>query len=181
MRTRNRVVAVLGTAAALTGGVAGAAAACPPPSAYRPPAVEWVAPVVHANTADGSATVRARYHCSGGNVGTHLYIGVKQGPDVNATDHTSSQYARTFYSTNWNSDGPGLSLNCDGRRHRASFVVKPDPYFWNAEHAPPLGAGPAFVQFCLFDSTNTGEGDPNGFAFDYSMRKVVLTHHHEDD
>jgi hypothetical protein len=118
--------------------------------------------------------VHAKYTCSGGSAGTHLYIGVKQGPQVNATDHTSSQYARTFYSTNWNSDGPGLSLNCDGRSHNASFVLKPDPYFQNAASAPALGRGSAFVQFCMFDSHNTGEDDPTGFAFDYSMAKVVV-------
>jgi len=174
MGTRNRLVAALGAAAALTAGAAGAASASAPSSGYQAPVVEWVAPVVHANAADGSATVHGKYKCSGGNVGTHLYIGVKQGPEVNATDHTSSQYARTFYSTNWNADGPGLSLNCDGRSHNTSFLLKPDPFFWNAEHAPPLGSGPAFVQFCIFDSTNTGDGDENGFAFDYSMRKVVV-------
>ena len=100
------------------------------------------------------------YTCSGGNVGTHLFIGVKQGPEVNATDHTSSQFANTFYSTNWNSDGPGLSLDCNGRQQNATFVVKPDPFFWNAANAPLLSAGTAFIQVCVFDSTNTGEMDP---------------------
>jgi hypothetical protein len=147
-----------------------------PQPAYQPPSVEWVSPVVHALAADGSAVVHGKYRCYGGNVGTHLYIGVKQGPEVNATDHTSSQYARTFYSTNWNADGPGLSLNCDGVSHNASFVVKPDPYFaMGHPDAPKLSTGPAFVQFCLFDSTAVGESDPSrGFAFDYSMRKVVV-------
>ena len=51
--------------------------------------------------------------------------------------------------------------------------MKPDPFFWNAANAPLLSAGTAFIQVCVFDSTNTGEMDPNGFAFDYSMRKVV--------
>lgn len=142
---------------------------------YSPPAVEWVSPVVHANAASGAAVVHAKYRCYGGNEGTHLYIGVKQGPEVNATDHTSSQYARTFYSTNWNADGPGLSLNCDGVSHNTSFVVKPDPYWGGAAGAPALSTGQAFVQFCIFDSTAVGESDlSQGFAFDYSMRKVVL-------
>jgi hypothetical protein len=30
------------------------------------------------------------------------------------------------------------------------------------------------VQFCVFDSTAVGEGSDQGFAFDYSMKKVVL-------
>ena len=48
-----------------------------------------------------------------------------------------------------------------------------DPFFWDAANAPALSAGTAFVQVCVFDSTNQGEADPNGFGFDYSMRKVV--------
>jgi hypothetical protein len=174
MRSRNRIIAAALVTCGLVAGATGIASAARPAAGYQPPVVEWVSPVVHAQAGSNSAVVHGKYHCSGGNVGTHLYIGVKQGPQVNATDHTSSQYAQTFYSTNWNSDGPGLRLICDGRSHNKSFVVKPDPYFWNAEHAPPLKSGKAFVQFCLFDSTNQGENDPNGFAFDYSMRKVVV-------
>ena len=52
-------------------------------------------------------------------------------------------------------------------------MVKPDAFFWNAANAPLLSAGTAFVQVCIFDSTNQGENDLAGFAFDYSMRKVV--------
>jgi hypothetical protein len=170
VHSRIRIVATLLAAAGLVAAATGNASASKPSSAYQPPVVEWVSPVVHA-LANGSAVVHGKYRCSGGNAGTHLYIGVKQGPLVNATDHTSSEFARTFYSTNWNSDGPGLSLICDGRSHNVSFVVKPDAFFWNADNAPPLASGQAFVQFCLFDSTGN---DQTGFAFDYSMRKVVL-------
>jgi hypothetical protein len=172
MRIVNAVAAGLigaGLAAATTSAVA------KPAPAYAPPAVEWVSPVVHANADTGTAVVHAKYRCYGGDEGTHLYIGVKQGPEVNATDHTSSQYAQTFYSTNWNADGPGLSLTCDGASHNTSFVLKPDAWFWNAENAPALSSGEAFVQFCVFDSTAVGEADlSQGFAFDYSMRKVVV-------
>ncbi|HET7026092.1 MAG TPA: hypothetical protein VFI28_00215 [Candidatus Limnocylindrales bacterium] len=169
---RVRVLASIVAASALLVAVAGPVGAAAPSSAYAPPVVNWVQPTVVAHP-DGTATVHVRYTCSGGNVGTHLYIGLKQGPEVNAIDHTSSQYAETFYSTNWNSDGPGLSLNCNGRTQNALFLLKPDPYFWNAANAPLLSAGRAFVQVCIFDNTNTGDTDPNGFAFDYSMRKVV--------
>ena len=169
---RVRFVVSLLAASALIAAFVAPAAAAPPSSAYAPPTVRWVQPTVVAR-ADGTATVHVQYTCFGGNVGTHLYIGVKQGPEVNATDHTSSQYADTFDSTNWNSDGPGLSLNCNGRMQNAMFVVKPDPFFWNAANAPLLSAGTAFVQVCIFDSTNQGEMDPNGFIFDYSMRQVV--------
>lgn len=169
---RFRLIASLLAAFALVAAFVGPAAAAKPSSAYAPPTVQWVQPTVIAH-ADGSATVHVHYTCSGGNVGTHLYIGVKQGPEVNATDHTSSQYADTFYSTNWNADGPGLSLNCNGRMQNAKFLLKPDPYFANAATAPLLSAGTAFVQVCIFDNTNQGDTDPNGFVFDYSMRKVV--------
>ncbi len=169
---RVRFITSLVAATALVVAFVGPAAAAKPSSAYAAPVVNWVQPTVIAH-ADGSATVHVQYTCSGGNVGTHLFIGLKQGPEVNATDHTTSQFANTFYSTNYNSDGPGLSLNCNGTKQNALFLLKPDPYFWNAANAPLLSAGTAFVQVCVFDSTNTGETDPNGFAFDYSMRKVV--------
>lgn len=59
-------------------------------------------------------------------------------------------------------------------KHNQLFVLKPDPYFaMRNPAAPALSDGTAFVQVCIFDSTNTGEMDPNGFAFDYSMRQVV--------
>jgi hypothetical protein len=173
MRARNRIIAATLTAVGLVATSAATAQANKPATSYQDPVVEWVSPVVHAIAADGSAVVHAKYQCSGGNVGTHLFIAVKQGPQVNATDHTSSQYAETFYSTNYNADGPGLSLNCDGRDHNVSFVLRPDPYFWNAANAPALHAGEAFVQFCLFDSTSSEDNPEQGFAFDYSMRKVV--------
>ncbi len=170
---RVRFAVSLLAASALIAAFVGPAAAAAPSTAYAPPTVHWVQPTVVASP-DGWATVHVQYTCFGGNIGTHLFIGVKQGAEINATDHTSSQFADTFYSTNWNSDGPGLSLNCNGRKQNAIFVVKPDAFFWNADNAPLLSAGTAFVQVCIFDSTNQGEMDPNGFGFDYSMRKVVV-------
>src|SRR5262249_30378269 len=138
------------------------------------PVVNWIQPTVIAN-ADGTATVHAHYTCFGGNAGTHLFIAVKQGPEINATDHTSSDFAVTFYSTNWNADGPGDSLNCNGRQQNALFTLAPAPYWAHAgDNPPPLAAGPAFVQFCLFDSTSSEDDLSHGFAFDYSMRPVVL-------
>ena len=150
-------------------------AAAKPASGYQTPVVDKVNPVVVADPSGAvSAVVHASYTCFGGGP-THLYIGVKQGPLVNTTDHSTSDFSDTFFSTNWNSDGPGLSLSCDGKKHNQTFLVKPDPFF-ALRHpvTPPLHAGTALVQFCMFDSTNTGENDPGGFAFDYSMKKVVL-------
>jgi hypothetical protein len=168
---RRTSAATLLAAAALLAVTAGPVAAARPTSGYHNPVVDWVQPTVTAR-ADGTATVHAQYTCYGGNERTHVYIGVKQGPLVNATNHTSSQYAETFYSTNWNADSGPNALHCDGHKHNQTFVVKPDA-FWNAANAPLLSSGRAFVQFCVFDSHNQGEMDPTGFAFDYSMRKVV--------
>ena len=169
---RFKAPAALLAAAGLAAIAAAPVAAARPTTAYSAPVVQWVQPTVVAR-ADGTATVHVQYTCWGGDAGTHVYIGVKQGPEVNATDHTSSQFARTFYSTNWNSDSGSNALTCDGHKQNQIFTVKPDPFFWNAADAPLLSKGEAFIQVCIFDSTNTGEMDPNGFAFDYSMRKVV--------
>jgi hypothetical protein len=150
------------------------AAAARPSSAYQQPVVNWVQKNVVVRD-NGTAVVHVKYTCSGGSAGTHVYIGVKQGPEVNATDHTSSQYAETFYSTNWNPDSGVNALVCNGRIHNQLFQLHPDPFFaFSHPDAPALSDGIAFVQVCIFDSTNTGETDPNGFAFDYSMRRVVV-------
>jgi hypothetical protein len=173
MRPRTRIAGVALAGAALVAAMTGTATAAKPTPQYANPVVNWIQPTVVAHQ-DGTATVHAHYTCWGGNVGTHLFIAVKQGPQINATDHTSSEFAVTFYSTNWNSDGPGLSLNCTGEQQNALFELQPDPYWAHAgDNPPPLAAGPAFVQFCLFDSTSS-ENSEQGFAFDYSMRKVVV-------
>ncbi len=173
MRLKATAASLL-AAAGLIALTAAPVAAAKPSSGYQQPVVNWVQPTVVVQD-DGTAVVHVQYTCYGGNAGTHVYIGVKQGPDVNATDHTSSQYAQTFYSTNWNPDSGVNALVCDGSKHNQLFELQPDPYFaFGHPDAPALGKGQAFVQVCIFDSTNTGEMDPNGFAFDYSMRKVVV-------
>jgi len=174
MRRTTTLVFALLASAGLFLAVAGTASAKPPSGGYQNPVVRWVQPTVIAHP-DGTATVHAHYTCWGGNEGTHLFIAVKQGPEIDAVDHTSSDFAVTFYSTNWNSDGPGLSLNCNGRQQNGRFELQPDPYWAHAgDNPPPLAAGRAFVQFCLFDSTSSENDLSHGFAFDYSMRKVVL-------
>jgi hypothetical protein len=143
---------------------------------YQPPQVFNVAPIVPAS--NGTATVTATYQCFGGDGGgSHLYIGVKQGPGVNTTNHSTSASSTTFYSTNWNFDsGPGLTATCDGTVRTDSFVVMDDPFWAHVGEAPALHTGAALVQFCLFDSTNSGEeGDETGFAWKYSMRGVLAS------
>jgi hypothetical protein len=112
---RLKLPAALFAAAALGAIAVSPVAAARPTGAYQQPVVNWVQPTVIAN-ADGTATVHVQYTCYGGNAGTHVYIGVKQGPQVNATTNTSSEFAQTFYSTNWNPDMGGNALTCNGHK-----------------------------------------------------------------
>jgi hypothetical protein len=181
MPSRTRIwaatIAAAGLVAAGVGAPAASAASTATTTAasatYRAPVVSWVAPIVLA-VRNHTAVVWASYRCSGGNAGTHLFIGLKQGALVDTDEHSTSQYADTFYSTNYNSDGPGLSVTCNGRQQVQRFVLRPDPY-WAGAEGPlvPFHRGRALVQFCLFDSTNTGEDDLSGFAFNYSMKRVL--------
>ena len=81
--------AALLAAAGLVALTAAPVAAARPSSAYQQPVVNWVQPTVVVRD-EGTTVVHDKYTCYGGNAGTHVYIGVKQGPEVNATDHTSS-------------------------------------------------------------------------------------------
>lgn len=173
---RLRAVAAASASAVVIG--AGAVGALPAHAdTYQPPEVFRIAPIVHAS--DGTATVTATYRCYGGDGGgAHLFIAVKQGPKVNAQNHTSSAWATTFYSTNFNyfiSDR-GLLPTCDGTIRTDTYVVMDDPFWAHAGSAPALRTGAAFVQFCLFDSTNSGaDDDLTGFAFKYQMRGVLAS------
>ena len=169
--------AVLASSALVVGALATATPAHAD-DAYQPPQVFSIAPIVHAS-ADGTATVTATYQCFGGeDGGAHLFIAVKQGPKVNAQNHTTSAWSRTFYSTNFNYflTDRGLLPTCDGTVRTDTFTVMDDPFWAHAGSAPALRTGAAFVQFCLFDSTNSGEeGDLTGFAFKYQMRGVLAS------
>ena len=66
----------------------------------------------------GPTTLKVTYTCTTTDTpANHLFVAVKQGPKVNTTDHSSSHYAKTFYSTNWMSDEGPNALNCDGMEH----------------------------------------------------------------
>jgi hypothetical protein len=146
------------------------------PATYNQPVVESVAATVIASSANGGfALVQARYRCWGGDVGTHLFIAVKQGPDISPESPSSTLTTTAFYSTNWNTDGPSLSLHCDGASHVATFRLRNDPYWGKASQHLPLVSGPALVQFCIFDSRAT-EDLSSGFAFDYTMKTVRVLH-----
>ena len=125
----------------------------------------------------GAVNVLINYSCSADvSPLNHLFVAVKQGPEVNNTDHTSSQYANTFYSTNWKSDSGPNALICDGAQHTQNIVLKPQPadFGWTPI-VPRLSAGPALVQICVYDNVTgfTDQGEPiGGFAPSYTMENV---------
>src|SRR4051794_27107764 len=170
MRVRNVMIGAAMTAtltvpALLLAAVPGSAEEPPPPGAAT---ISNVRPVIVASRAGQTASAQFHYVCQGTVETDHLYVGIKQGPEVNATDHTSSEFADTFYSTNWASDQGTNALKCDGKRHVLQAALAPDPFFAE-EHpdAPALKSGQVFLQVCVFDSS--------GLAFDYTMKKVVIS------
>lgn len=118
------------------------------------------------------AFVTIAYSCDGtGSNPPHAFIAVKQGPHVNATDHTSSQYAKTFYSTNWSVDQGPNALVCDGTTQTQTFQLQPDPNFNPA--APPLHSGPVFLQVCIFDTTTQAGPESQPSAASYTMERAL--------
>lgn len=123
----------------------------------------------------GATVVKITYTCSSAaSPVNHLFVAVKQGPEVNTSDQSSSEFAQTFYSTNWKSDSGPNKLNCDGAQHTQAIVLKPQPGF--EPSVPRLHSGPALVQICVYDNvTQFGEfGEPldGGFAPSYTMQQV---------
>jgi hypothetical protein len=170
MRTRPLgLAAALATAVlALTAGPATAAA--PEPSA---------AFAGHLVAGPGATTVKITYTCSSTDSPvSHLFVAVKQGPRVSLAN-SSSNFADTFYSTNWKSDAGPNALHCDGVQHTQTIVLKPQPGFDAA--VKRLHAGTALVQICVFDNVTafSDEGEPldGGFAASYTMEQVRAGKH----
>ena len=153
-------------AAVLVLGSAAISPAAAKPKPYEDPEVAWVGNNVHV-AADGSAAyVIGKFRCFGGSTGTHLWVSVKQGPDISEPDHTGSSYADAWYDTNWNFENSeaGLTNDCDGHWHVTRVTLK--------QVFGELVDGPAYVQFCLFDNTSTEDNFPQGFAQQYGFRDV---------
>ena len=138
---------------------------------YRPPKIDWVQ---NAYTHGATATVQARYRCSGGNENTHLWVSLKQGRKISAMtigellqSEGTSQIARAWYDTNVPRGRQDNALNCDGTWNIQTYTL--------AREKGHLRVGKAFLQFCLFDSTTADqpEDDPGpGFVFRYKFMRV---------
>lgn len=162
MKLARKAWVAAGTVAALlTIGTPGAAGA-----EYADPQVAWTGTNITVAPDGSAAYIEGKYKCYGGEEGTHLWVSVKQGPNLD-DEHTSSADADAWYDTNWmysESDPDGLNVNCDGHWHVTRYTLKPE--------FGELVDGTAFVQFCLFDPTGNEENFPQGFAFDYSWKTV---------
>jgi len=132
----------------------------------------------HLVAGPGAVTLSIRYTCTATvSPANHLFAAVKQGPDIDTDAHSSSDYAVSFYSTNWKSDSGPNALACDGQSHTQTVVLKKQPVeFWPPSATqPPLHSGTALVQICVFDNMTGAPDDPNataGFAPSYTMEMV---------
>jgi hypothetical protein len=155
---------MLGTAVAIAAMGAPSATA----AAYADPQVAWTGTTINVSADGSEAYVLGKYQCYGGEANTHLWVSVKQGPRLSEPDQTGSSYADAWYDTNWNFENSeaGLTVDCDGHWHVTRYTLK--------QVFGELVDGTAFVQFCLFDSTGNEENFPQGFAFDYSWKPVLV-------
>ena len=154
------------SAAVLSSSSAAFAAAAPEPSAG------YAGGVVVASDGGNAAVVRVVYTCTTDvSPLNHLFVAVKQGPNVSPQHPSSDDTTAAFLSTNWNSDSGPNALKCDGKRHVQQIVVKPQGY-------GPLTNGPALVQICVYDNVTgtNGEEPVGGFAGSYTMQRVVVSH-----
>lgn len=141
---------------------------------YREPEVAWVKDV---RASGDEATVKAKYRCYGGDEGTHLWVSLKQGGDIDnygaeqlSTMQGTSALAATWYDTNA-VDPTTVTLTCDGTWQVQRYTL--------GREKGTLVDGQAFLQFCLFDSTSdpAGEDLSHGFAYDYTFVDVHIKDH----
>jgi hypothetical protein len=163
--------------AALVGGAALAAlmGTTTPAAAVTAPAptAAYVGPVLA--TPGGVVTLKISYTCTSVvSPANHMFIAVKQGATVNTTDHSSSQYADAFYSTNWKSDAGPNALTCNGQPQLQTVVLKTQPAEFGWTEKAPLHSGQALVQVCVYDNiTGFVNGEPvGGSATPYTMQTI---------
>ena len=164
MRARSLLVAAA-TAATMLCTTAGTAFAEEEPPVSTTATVTNVRPVVVFGFDNLVAFVRFNYKCVGTAKDNHLFVAVKQGPDV--VVGSSSSDAEAYYSTNWLSDRGTNKLTCDNKTHVMRAVLLPDLQFILSNSAAKTlnTDDDAFLQICLFDST--------GLTMNYSMTDVV--------
>lgn len=124
-----------------------------------------------------TASVTATYQCWGGNEGTHVWVSLKQGPQISPlsldqlmTMEGTSALAKAYYDTNV-VDPSTLAINCNGEVQTQTFTL--------GVEKGALHPGLAFAQFCLFDSTAINAGPENtdqGFAFLYDKVNIKRGH-----
>lgn len=177
-KTLRRVMVTSGLVAAATLAGSGLAAA----DEYPAPDIQWVNSNVIVSALDHDvATVTGKYRCFGGeNEKTHLWVSVKQGPQIDPDkDQTSSSFARSWYDTNWNADEvtgePLTRLDCNGKWQVYRATVKKST--WG--DFEQLQNGPAWIQFCAFDSRASADPEPGdempvGFGNHYSWADVKV-------
>ena len=161
------LAAAVGLAAVVAGGTASAQAA---QVDYADPQVAWVHNVKA--TAD-SATLIAKYRCWGGNEGTHLWVSLKQGGGISGpADELAAQEGTSAIAASWYDSHPE-GVVCNGTWQIQQFTVYREMGIpgYHPEAWESLVAGPAFLQFCLFDSTAT-EDLSRGFGYLYSYVPV---------
>ncbi len=168
-----KAIAALALAAplALAGGATSAQAA---KVEYAQPEVAWV----HNVKADGdSATLNAKYRCWGGK-GAHLWVSLKQGGGITGkpAEELAAMEGTSALAASWYDARPE-DVVCDGKWQIQRFTVQRHGAvaFPGYEHPAweRLVSGTAFLQFCLYDSTATGEpGSTQGFGYLYSLVPV---------
>jgi hypothetical protein len=163
-----RATIATATATVATAGLLVAAA----PGAYAVEAGTPYGVAVGVVAADAhTAVVTGQWRCSGGGY-AHLWVSVKQGPDVNDSTQTSSDYAKSWYDSNYKFADPatpeGMTVACDGKEHTESFTVRrvmTTP--WGTRfNSAALKTGPAYVQFCVVWGDEDGDGTSYGAFHD---------------
>jgi hypothetical protein len=143
---------------------------------FPAPEVAWVGSHIVANGSD--AWIQAKFRCYGGETGTHLWASIKQGGD-DPTAEGSGMKSTAWYDTNYQfaNDPAGQTLDCDGRWHVQRFLVKRVDHPFGTDYvSQELAKGPAWVQFCVFDSSATDDNFPQGFAYSYDWKTVIAQH-----
>ncbi len=126
----------------LTLGIAAALAAAPAANAAKPAKVVTPQASILGNVitqADGTALVRARYVCAGGQ---HLWVSAKQVAS-RRRDARLEQEGSSAISAAWLESHP-QGFTCDGTKRTETFVIHADEQGFGQ-----LAKGMAWVQFCL--------------------------------